>query len=240
MAAQLTNLSGAVLPEPQVVTVRRHTTSRTAATPVASVRFICPKQSRNDRYVPFVCVEVALVQWPAEQDRREELRRAGQPRLLLVERGAPPIPTDELEDWIRLPADDLDLRVRVEALRRRTDGDAGQVPALDDDGVLRLGDRWVSLPPVEARLTKALLERFGAVVSREALARSGWPGGSPGRNALDVHVLRLRRRLSPLRLAIRTVRSRGYLLERADGGGQVSPDPGRPVQSHGVRRISVG
>jgi hypothetical protein len=36
-----------------------------------------------------------------------------------------------------------------------------------------------------------------------------------------VHVLRLRRRLSPLRLAIRTVRSRGYLLERADGGGQV-------------------
>lgn len=170
-------------------------------------------------------VEVALVHWPAEQDRREELRRAGQPRLLLVERGAPPIPTDELEDWIRLPADDLDLRVRVEALRRRTDGDVVTVPALDDDGVLRMGDRWVSLPPVEARLTRALLERFGAVVSRDALARSGWPTGSPGRNALDVHVLRLRRRLSPLRLAIRTVRSRGYLLERADGAGQVAPEP---------------
>ncbi len=180
------------------------------------------------------------MQWPAEQDRREELRRAGQPRLLLVERGAPPIPTDELEDWIRLPADDLDLRVRVEALRRRTDSDTGLVPALDDDGVLRLGDRWVSLPPVEARLTRALLDRFGAVVSREALARSGWPGGSPGRNALDVHVLRLRRRLSPLRLAIRTVRSRGYLLERSDGGGQVAPDPGRSTPADGVRRISVG
>jgi hypothetical protein len=199
-----------------------------------------PKQTRNARSVPFVPVEVALVQWPAEQDRREELRRAGQPRLLLVERGAPPIPTDELEDWIRLPADDLDLRVRVEALRRRTDSDTGLVPALDDDGVLRLGDRWVSLPPVEARLTRALLDRFGAVVSREALARSGWPGGSPGRNALDVHVLRLRRRLSPLRLAIRTVRSRGYLLERSDGGGQVAPDPGPSAQATGVRRISVG
>lgn len=185
-------------------------------------------------------MEVALVHWPAEQDRREELRRAGQPRLLLVERGTPPIPTDELEDWIRLPADDLDLRVRVEALRRRTDSDTGQVPLLDDDGVLRLGDRWVSLPPVEARLTKALLERFGAVVSREALARSGWPGGSPGRNALDVHVLRLRRRLSPLHLAIRTVRSRGYLLERSDSGGQVAPNSGRSVHANGVRRISVG
>jgi len=186
-------------------------------------------------------VEVALVHWPAEQDRREELRQAGQPRLLLVERGAPPIPTDELEDWIRLPADDLDLRVRVEALRRRTHGDTGSVPVLDDDGVLRLGDRWVSLPPVEARLTAALLERFGAVVSRDLLARSGWPGGSPGRNALDVHVLRLRRRLAPLRLAIRTVRSRGYLLERADGSGQVAPDllrPG-PTGPH-VRRMNAG
>jgi DNA-binding response OmpR family regulator len=157
-----------------------------------------------------------------------------------VERGAPPIPTDELEDWIRLPADDLDLRVRVEALRRRTDSDAGAVPVLDDDGVLRLGDRWVSLPPVEARLTHALLERFGAVVSRDALARSGWPGGSPGRNALDVHVLRLRRRLAPLRLAIRTVRSRGYLLERADAGGQVAPDLIRPTHGNGVRRMQVG
>lgn len=199
-----------------------------------------PKQTRNARFLPFVSVEVALVQWPAEQDRREELRRTGQPRLLLVERGAPPIPTDELEDWIRLPADDLDLRVRVEALRRRTGTDAGVVPELDDDGVLRLGDRWVSLPPVEARLTRALLDRFGAVVSRDALARAGWPGGSPGRNALDVHVLRLRRRLSPLRLAIRTVRSRGYLLERSDGRGQVAAEAGRPPPPDLVRRISVG
>jgi hypothetical protein len=189
----------------------------------------------------FRLVEVALVHWPAEQDRREALRRTGQPRLLLVERGAPPIPTDELEDWIRLPADDLDLRVRVEALRRRTDGDNGSTPLVDDDGVLRLGDHWVSLPPVEARLTSALLDRFGAVVSRDALARSGWPGGSPGRNALDVHVLRLRRRLSPLRLAIRTVRSRGYLLERADGGGQVAPGRVRTVPANAaLHRMSVG
>jgi hypothetical protein len=174
-------------------------------------------------------VEVALVQWPAEQDRREELRRARQPRLLLVEEGTPPIPVDELEDWIRLPADDLDLRVRVETLRRRTRAGNGPIPQIDDDGILRHGGRWVSLPPVESRLTRVLVQRFGAVVARDALARAGWPGASPGRNALDVHVLRLRRRLAPLGLAIRTVRSRGYLLERADGGGQVAPDVGRPL-----------
>ena len=91
-------------------------------------------------------------------------------------------------------------------------------PLLDDDGVIRLGAAWVSLPPVEARITNALLERFGAVVSRDTLARSGWPDGAPGRNALDVHVLRLRRRLAPLGLVIRTVRSRGYLLEVSDFG----------------------
>ncbi len=99
-------------------------------------------------------------------------------------------------------------------------------PALDDDGVLRLGDRWVSLPPVEARLTAALLDRYGAVVSRDALARAGWPAGAPGRNALDVHMLRLRRRLSPLALAIRTVRSRGYLLERLAADDGLASAPG--------------
>lgn len=169
----------------------------------------------------FALVNVALVRWPTEHDRRETLRRSGEPRLLLVEQGAPPLPPDEREDWIRLPADDVDLRTRIEALRRRLEVGPIELPELDDDGVLRMGDRWVALPPVEARLAAALVGRFGAVVSRAMLTAAGWPGGSPGRNALDVHVLRLRRRLAPLQLAIRTVRSRGYLLERIDGGGQV-------------------
>jgi DNA-binding response OmpR family regulator len=168
-------------------------------------------------------VDVALVRWPVEQVRRDELRKEGRPRLLLLEDGVPPPPSgaDDVEDWIRVPAGEGDLRARVEGLRRRAEARFEPAPALDDDGVLRLGDRWVSLPPVEARLTAALLDRYGAVVSREALARAGWPAGAPGRNALDVHVLRLRRRLAPLSLAIRTVRARGYLLERvADREGQ--------------------
>jgi DNA-binding winged helix-turn-helix (wHTH) protein len=75
--------------------------------------------------------------------------------------------------------------------------------------------RWVSLPPVEHRLMIVMLDRYRAVVSRDALARAGWPGGIPGRNVLDVHIVRLRRRLAPLGLVIQTVRSRGYLLEEA-------------------------
>jgi DNA-binding winged helix-turn-helix (wHTH) protein len=169
-------------------------------------------------------VDVVLLRWPAEQDRREVLSTQSRPRLLLVENGAPPPrATDDLEDWIRVPAGEEDLRVRVEGLLRRVESNLPEAPRLDEDGVLRVGRRWVSLPPVEARLTAALLERFGAVVSREALGRAGWPDGTAGRNALDVHVLRLRRRLSPVSLAIRTVRSRGYLLERLVDSAAAQP-----------------
>ena len=171
--------------------------------------------------VPTVApVDVVLLRWPLEHDRRNELHRAGQPLLLLVEDGTdPPVAASELEDWIRVPARRATCR-RGSRVCGLEPSRGAAAPELDLDGVLRLDGSWVALPPVEARLTGALLDRFGAVVSRDALAKAGWPDGAPGRNALDVHMLRLRRRVAPLALVIRTVRSRGYLLERL-------PDPGR-------------
>ena len=165
---------------------------------------------------------VLLVRWPQEELARVRLAAAGRPRLLLVgPESPPPMIDDPLEDWVRLPATDDDVRARRDTLLRRADRRGAGPPDLDDDGVLRYGGGWVSLPPVEARLTRAMLDRFGAVVSRDSLARSGWPDGAPGRNALDVHVLRLRRRLESVGLAIRTVRSRGYLLE---GGSRLAKE----------------
>jgi len=169
-------------------------------------------------------VDVVLLRWPHEQERREVLARQGHPRLLLVDQdNPPPTSTDCLEDWIRLPATSEDVEARSRAVLARTATHQPSRPVLDPDGVLRSGGDWVSLPPVEARLMAALLDRFGAVVSREQLARAGWPQGAPGRNALDVHMLRVRRRIAPLALVIKTVRSRGYLLEQAapaEGGGE--------------------
>ena len=159
-------------------------------------------------------MDVVLVRWPDDRERREVLAGERRLRLLLVDGTCDPtVPEDLYEDWIRVPADETDVQVRIEGLRRRALALRDQVPVLDPDGLLRLDGRWVSLPPVEARLIGALLDRFGAVVSREQLARAGWPRGAPGRNALDVHMLRLRRRIAPIGLAIKTVRSRGYLLE---------------------------
>ncbi|MFP5317969.1 MAG: winged helix-turn-helix domain-containing protein [Acidimicrobiia bacterium] len=159
-------------------------------------------------------MEVALLRWPDEQARRQRLSLVGGPRLLLVEDGAPPPPVlDCLEDWVRVPAAEEDVKARVDALATRRAAHHHDAPGIDSDGVLRYQGRWVSLPPLESRMLEVLLSRFGAVVSREALATAAWPDGATGRNALDVHVLRLRRRLEPMDLRIRTVRCRGYLLE---------------------------
>jgi DNA-binding response OmpR family regulator len=161
-------------------------------------------------------VDVVLVRWPKENEQRDLLAREGRPRLLLLESGVlPPLVEDPLEDWVRIPAADTDVRARLDTLTLRARLRAPSQPTLDDDGVIRHKGLWASLPPVEARITRLLLDRLGAVASRESLSRAGWPDGAPGRNALDVHVLRLRRRLAQVGLAIRTGRSRGYLLEPA-------------------------
>ena len=165
-----------------------------------------------------------MLRWPEEEGRRSRISQAGEPRLLLVADGEQPPPVgDCLEDWIRVPAAEDEVRARVDALTVRSqahtsnghNGETHAGPEIDDFGVLRPNGSWVALPPLEARLADALLQRLGAVTSRELLIRAGWPDGAPGRNALDVHVLRLRRRLTPVGLAIRTVRSRGYLMEPA-------------------------
>jgi DNA-binding response OmpR family regulator len=76
-----------------------------------------------------------------------------------------------------------------------------------------VGDAWVSLSPMESRLAAVLLERRGRVVARDVLADAAWSGDPGTRNTFDVHIARLRRRLASVGLSLRTVRSRGYLLE---------------------------
>jgi DNA-binding response OmpR family regulator len=160
-------------------------------------------------------VDVVLVRWPEEDARLQQLRANGAPRLLLLNgESAPPELTDCLEDWIRLPADDQDVRARVAALSSRAATEPA-VPQVDSDGLVRNRGSWVALSPVEAALAATLVDRFGAVVGRDTLARRAWPNGAPTRNALDVHMLRLRRRIASLGIEIRTVRSRGYLMQTA-------------------------
>ena len=156
--------------------------------------------------------DVALVRWPVERHRLDALRAVGDPRLIVVEDGAPPMGDDCLEDWLRAPVDVDELRVRVATLRSRASRHH-PTATVDSDGVLRHRGRILTLAPVQRRLAEALLERHGTVVGREALIRHTWPDGAPAnRNVLDVHITRLRRLLAEVGLELKTVRRRGYLL----------------------------
>lgn len=72
---------------------------------------------------------------------------------MIVEHGLPPTTTDELEDWLRAPADETDMRIRLATLRDRASRNSDAVSI--DDGVLRAGNRLVVLPPIQARLASA-------------------------------------------------------------------------------------
>jgi two-component system phosphate regulon response regulator PhoB len=106
---------------------------------------------------------------------------------------------DELEGWPAVP----DSRV---VLRR-------ELPTIDEYGLLRRGDRWVSLTPTEERVMRVLLERAGRVCSRELLTDVGWPHGPANERILDTYVRRLRAKIPEFGVEIRTVRKRGFLLD---------------------------
>lgn len=162
----------------------------------------------------FNAVDVEIVPWPTGREVLEVLRTRGVPRLLVVAEGDPPALVDCLEDWVAPGAGAREVERRRGDLARRAVIHA-TTPHLDGDGLLHHRDGWVALSPVEQALAAALVEHFGAVVARDALAARAWPVDPPTRNALDVHMLRLRRRISPLGLEVRTVRARGYVLQRA-------------------------
>jgi DNA-binding winged helix-turn-helix (wHTH) protein len=87
------------------------------------------------------------------------------------------------------------------------------MPHLEEDGSLCMGTDRVQLPPIESRLAGELIENYGRVVGGPRLLRAGWPQGGSSRNNLDVQLHRLRKRIQPLGLHIRTVRRRGWVLE---------------------------
>ena len=108
---------------------------------------------------------------------------------------------DELEGWPALPEP-------RSALPR-------ELPTIDEYGLLRRGDRWVSLTPTEERVMRVLLERAGRVCSRALLTDAGWPRGPANERILDTYVRRLRAKVPEFGVEIRTIRKRGFLLDVA-------------------------
>jgi len=156
--------------------------------------------------------DVAVLRWPEQGAERERLARLGVPRLLLLENHtAAPDCESCVEDWVRLPIDDDDIRARLHALTERA-GHHPPAPTLDAWGQLSYRGKSVFLSPTEHALTELFVPRYRLVVSEDALLSSGWPDGDGSPQTLRVHAHRLRRRVEALGLTVRAIRGHGYMM----------------------------
>jgi len=91
--------------------------------------------------------------------------------------------------------------------------DDTSIPRLDEDGLLRLGGRWVAIPDAQLPVVALLVTCFGRVVRREALVAAYVSAGHSGNEAsIRSLVSRISQRVAQLGLRLHTVRGRGVLL----------------------------
>lgn len=125
------------------------------------------------------------------------------------------------DDYMAKPFDIREFEARVRSLLRRQAGlrsSTVTLGALTLDQISRqfsAHGQPIDLPPRERALLELLVMRAGKVVAKEAIVQSVTSlDDILSDNAIEQYVSRLRRRLAPLGLNLRTVRGLGYLLER--------------------------
>ncbi len=129
------------------------------------------------------------------------------------------------DDYMVKPFALSELIARARALVRRSQARLSDMLSL---GPLRmdlearrayLGEEDLSLAGREWSILQFMLSHSGKILAKEQIiaAISGWDE-STSENAVEVHVSRLRSKLEPAGLRIRTIRGFGYLLEEATTG----------------------
>lgn len=125
------------------------------------------------------------------------------------------------DDYMTKPFELRELEARVKALLRRSHGGFnhdirfGRLVLDPLTQQLTVDDKPMLLPPREYGVMEALLLQAGRVVSKDSIAqRLASHSDDLADNAIEVYVHRLRKRLEPLGIRIRTIRGLGYLLEQ--------------------------
>jgi two-component system OmpR family response regulator len=144
-------------------------------------------------------------------------RSAPQDRILGLDLGA--------DDYVAKPFDVGEFEARVRSLLRRQAGLRSSlvtVGGITLDLTSRLftaAGQPMDLPPRERALLELLITRAGKVVTKEAIVQSLTSlDDLLSDNAIEQYISRLRRRIAPHGLGLRTVRGIGYLLEKAADG----------------------
>lgn len=129
------------------------------------------------------------------------------------------------DDYVQKNCDPMELLARIEALLRRTAETAvhgrcaefGEVRVDFARHVLLRRGKRVDLSPLEFRLLEYLIERRGAVVTREELLEKVWNlNGNAISRTVDVHIAALRRKIeenSRYPRFLLTVKRAGYKIE---------------------------
>ena len=127
-----------------------------------------------------------------------------------------------VDDYLAKPFEPDELMARLRALYRRTTVQARQPVLIHGDIEIQVrartahrGGRHLSLSPKEFELLLYMMENAGEVVTREMLLRHVWKlEFDPQTNVIDVHLVRLRRKLDEgaTQPCLETVWGRGYRL----------------------------
>jgi two-component system, OmpR family, response regulator len=158
--------------------------------------------------------------------RRLRLRRAMTSVLVLTARDAVEDRVHGLDlgadDYLTKPFSVTEFEARVRALLRRVNAPAAQWSiagmTVDVPGKrVRIQDRPIDLTPREWAILELFLSHPGRVLSKEQIADGLFTFDEQlSANAIEVHVSRLRLKIEPGGVRIRTVRGFGYLWEGGD------------------------